>query len=198
MDMQDEILSKLNESSCEEYEPFEFKFENIPKPGDHSDGLCVFYNTKSVKKIHVKKDTYSGLDGQHKTNRVYMMILFELIDSQKKLFVGTVHLKAKPPFFEARYLEVQEYFLRLEEFIKELQENEYIADEKEFDEIPCILTGDFNDETDSKAVLAVQNPEIAHKMQFKSAYCIDGVYPEFSTYKYRYFSDLLNSNIYII
>ena len=185
MDMQDEILKRLNEINDEEYAPFNYEFELISKPGDHNDGLCIFYNTKVVNILNLKKDTYSGLDGQQKTNRVYMMILFQHKESGKKFVIGTVHLKAKKPFFEERYLEIQEYFIRFKEFIEDCIQKENL-DEGEFDSIPCIITGDFNDNPDSKAVLAIQNTEISNWLEFKSSYWIDGKYPDFSTYKYRY------------
>jgi len=125
-----------------------------------------------------------GPNRDKKSDRVFLFILFEYIAKGTRLAVGTMHLKSRPKNRHIRVVEIAEYLERLNEFLVEIQEAEQVTKE-EVETLPIIITGDFNDEPDSPVVLSMEDLKLTKGLRFSSAYCIDGVYPEYTTYKYR-------------
>ena len=166
MDMLDEIYDLLNSRNKEIYGDFEYSYEFIAKDGDHNDGLCLFYDTEQYKALYIKKDHYRGPLGDHKSNRVYLMILFEHIETQKKIIVCTLHLKSKPHNYKIRAREIMEYMGKLGELCHEIEEQEHVPKGKGKN-IPIIFGGDFNDEPDSSIIKAVLDPDMTNDIKFK-------------------------------
>lgn len=69
MDMQAEILEGLNSLDKDVYGDFEYTYEIMAKTGDHTDALCIFYDTKQFKMVSAKKDHYRGPNGDNVSNR---------------------------------------------------------------------------------------------------------------------------------
>ena len=189
MDMKDDILALLQ--GLDGFSEFEYATEDIAKTGDHPDSLCIFYNTKHLKVLKVNKDNYRGVNNDNKSNRVYLMMLFEHIGLNKKFIVGTMHLKSKKPNRKIRVLEITEYLLRLKQFLNSIKEDKD-ATEDELEQLPIIITGDFNDEPDSSVVESMTDVDLTYGIKFNNVYCIDGKHPEFTTHKYR--SDKVTSH----
>lgn len=112
------------------------------------------------------------------------MILYENIITNNKIMIWTLHLKSRSKNRSMREEEITEYLTVLNEFLDEIKQDE-IWTKAEIDSLPIIITGDFNDVPDSSVVQTMFDTKKTNGLIFKSAYCIDGVYPEFSNYWYR-------------
>lgn len=184
VDMQDEILKRLNSIVDYDYASFKYDYELIQKDGEHNDAICIYFNTKDFNKLKVFKGHFDKPDPEFLTERIYLMILFENIQTKQKIVVWTAHLKSRDKNRHIRVVEIAEYLSKLNEFLKEIQESESLTKE-EVDSIPLIVSGDFNDIPNSPVVLSMHDPEKTKGIIFNSAYCVDEVYPEFTTYCYR-------------
>lgn len=194
VDMLDDIYTKLNSLSKEVYGEFEYSYEFIPKAGDHNDGLCLFYDTEMYKELCVKKDHYRGPLGDQKSNRVYLMILFEHIETRKKLIAWTLHFKSKPQNRKIRAREVTEYMCKLGEFWREIEAQGHVPS-GEGKKLPIIVAGDFNDEPDSPIVQSVFDTDISNEIKFSWAYQVDGEFPDYTTYKIRIPGEIIKHTI---
>jgi len=123
------------------------------------------------------------------------MILFEHIETQKKILVGNLHLKSKPPNQRIRIREITEYFLKLGELCNEIEEQDFVP-KGEAKNIPLIIAGDFNDEPESPVITdVVYDTDMTGGFKLDCAYKIDGKYPEYTTYKYRHKDKLIRHTI---
>lgn len=184
MDMADEVLSRLNALDVDTYGTLNYKHEMIAKTGDHNDALCVFYNANIYTPLHVKKDYYKGPNGDLKSRRCYLMILFEHIPTGKKIVTCTLHLKAKKPNRKIRVMEITEYLLKFQDFLQELSQENHVKEE-DAKHLPIIIAGDFNDDPDSEVIEPMFDTDMTGGIKLKCAYQIDGQFPEFTTHKYR-------------
>jgi len=120
------------------------------------------------------------------------MGLFEHIETNKKIVLCTLHFKAKPLYEHVREKEVVQYLEHIKDFIKEIKSNEK-ATEEEIEKIPLIISGDFNDVPKSATLKHMYNSVDVLGTKLKSAYEVDGKYPEYSTYKYR--NDIVTKHV---
>ena len=184
MDMKEEIFDRINALDKEKYGEFEYAYEFIAKTGEHKDGLCIFYDVDQYRALQVKKDHYRGPKGDNRSNRVYLMILFEHIETGKKIVVCTLHLKSKKPNRHIRAMEIAEYLTKLNTFCTEVVNDGQVTAE-EAKKLPIFVAGDFNDEPDSPIIEWMFDTDLTGGLNFNWAYEVEGVFPEYTTYKYR-------------
>lgn len=184
MDMEDEILSRINSADSEVFGDTKFAYEVIAKSGEKNDALCIFYNTQVYRVIHVKKGYYRGIKQDTMSRRCYLMMLFEHIPTGKKLAACTLHHIAREENRDIRLVEMSEYLLRLQEFLDELIIEGYVK-EREMSMLPLIIAGDFNDVPTSEVIEPMFDTDMTYGLKLKCAYQVDSNFPEFTTYKYR-------------
>ena len=182
--MEKEILKGLNSIIDYDFASFKYDYELIKKDGEHNDAIWIFYNTKEFSKVKVFKGHFEKPDWEFLSERIYLMILFENVQTKQKIIVWTAHLKSRDKNRHIRVAEIAEYLSKLNEVLNEIQESENLTKE-EVSSIPLIVSGDFNDIPNSPVVLSMHDPEKTKGIIFNSAYCVDDVYPEFTTYWFR-------------
>ena len=112
------------------------------------------------------------------------MILYENINTNKKIMIWTLHLKSRTKNRSIREEEITEYLSVLNDFLIEIEESKAMTKD-EIDALPIIITGDFNDIPDSPVIQSMYDINKTKGLVFKSAYSIDDEHPEFSNYWYR-------------
>jgi len=136
------------------------------------DGSVLFYSSRFEV---VKKELFNYSDllaEQH--GQVGIMVALTLRDNpQKGVIVCTTHLKAKN-FEEMRRSQAQALLKHIKDF-----QTRHDPNIPSLENWPVIIALDMNSEPEG-----IVYP-VFIKDGFKSAYCVDGKEPEFTTYKFR-------------